>query len=384
MLTPESCRVRQERFIKRLDEEGIPAAVISSPRDIYYLTGILPEMWWFPYPNVLFLGPGLRSWLATGLAGAQGAVDEVIHYPINTLFTFNPDNHRRICELLPEPAARTQNLARLGYQREALPVSIAHTIRQAASPRDVVPVDEILIDLQLRKDPDEIELIRGAVRATLAGYTRAQQLIEPGISELYLMTECQAAAQRYTGRVHFFGGDFQSGQFGGFARDRRIEKGELYIIDAWSDVGGYWCDMARTWSVGGEPTDLQASVYRHIAGILESVPQRVKPGGDTSEFWWELDALVREHPYLADIGMKDHGGHGIGLHVHEMPDLNRDRGGTFEVGSVFTCEPAAYSRELNAGVRLESVFAITPSGVEVLEPYPLSIIQDPCCPIRAG
>jgi Xaa-Pro dipeptidase len=381
MLSLDGCRRRQERFNARLEQEGIAAAVISSPRDIYYLTGILPEMWWYPYPNLLFLGPGQRTWLVTGLGGAQGVVDEILPYPINMLFTFNPDNHRRMRELVREPMGRTQNLPRLGYQREALPLAVAAVVRESGTPRETVEVDEILADLQLRKDPDEIELIRGAVRATLAGYSRAQQLIEPGANELELMTECQAAAQRHTGRVHFYGGDFQSGRFGGFARDRRIEQGELYIIDAWSDVGGYWCDMARTWSVGGDPTDLQASVYEHIAGMLNSVPQRVKPGGDTSAFWRELDAMAREHPHLADVGMKDHGGHGIGLRVHEMPDLNRDRGGTFEVGNVFTCEPAGYSEELRAGVRLENVFVVTESGAEVLVEYPLSVIPDRSCPV---
>src|SRR5207253_44092 len=83
MLTLDGCRARQERFLKRLEAAGIPAALISDPRDIYYLTGLLPENKVYAYPNLLFLGPGLRSWLATGLAEGEAAVDEKLPYEIN-------------------------------------------------------------------------------------------------------------------------------------------------------------------------------------------------------------------------------------------------------------------------------------------------------------
>ena len=72
--------------------------------------------------------------------------------------------------------------------------------------------------------------------------------------------------------------------------------------------------------------------------------------------------------------MIHHGGHGVGSRVHEMPDLNRDREGIFEVGNVFSCEPGAYSDELGYGVRLENTFLIAESGVENLSEYPTNLI----------
>lgn len=379
MLTPEGCRIRQERFLTRLEEAGIGGALISASRDIYYLTGVLPERP-FSFPNLLFLGPGLRSWLVTGLpegATENVVADEVAHYPLDTLYTLNPDHHRRLAERMRDFAARTPGLGRVGYQREALPHSLAVAFVRAASPREWAEVDEILQDLQLRKDADEVACIRRAVHATLAGYTRAQQVIRPGVTELAVMTECQAAAQRYSGQVHFYNGDFQCGTFGGFARPRPIESGELYIIDSWSDVDGYWSDLSRTWVVGGSPADLQLSIYEHLAGVLQAVPGMARVGRSTTEFWHELDARIREHPAMADRGLVHHGGHGNGLRVHEGPDLNRDRGGVFEVGNTFTCEPGFYSDELRQGIRIENDFYLSPEGVVNLSEYPLSIIADP-------
>lgn len=376
MLTLDGCRARQTRFLARLEASGIPAAVITAPRDIYYLTGLLPESK-YHYPSLLFLGPGLASWLATGLDGGQGAVHEVIRYSINVLFTLNPDNHRRLCELIREPLARNRNLARLGFQRESLPHCLARVIESEAAPQEWVEIDEELQDQQLRKDPDEVSCIRRAVAATQAGYACAQELIRPGVSELEVMTECQAAAQRHSGEPHYYFGDFRANAVGGPARDRKIERGELYIIDAWSDIDGYWCDMSRTWSVGDQPTDLQASVFEHLSGVLRAVPEMARPGRCTMEFWRELDARIREHPHMAEAGLVHHGGHGIGLRVHEGPDLNRDRGGVFEVGNVVTCEPGFYSDALRRGVRVENNFLVTETGAELLSDFPLSLLPEP-------
>lgn len=381
MLTPEGCRVRQERFLSRLEQVQIEAALISAPRDIYYLTGVLPEFH-LPYPSLLFLGPGLASWLATGLDEARAAtavVDEAVTYPIGMYATVNPDNHRRLGEAIRDLAARTPHLLRVGFQREGTPFSLTSAFDRAAFPRRWEEVDEILQELQLRKDPDEVACIQRAVHANLAGYTRAQQVIHPGITELEVMTECHAAVLRHSGQVHFYNGDFQCGEMGGYARSRAIEAGELYIIDAWVDLGGYWSDMSRTWIVGEPATDLQLSVYEHLAGVLSAVPEMARVGRSTMEFWQELDARIREHPHMAAGGLPHHGGHGIGLRAHEGPDLNRDRGGVFEVGNVFTCEPGFYSDALRQGVRLENNFYLSPDGVVNLSDTPLSLTPDHEC-----
>ena len=126
--------------------------------------------------------------------------------------------------------------------------------------------------------------------------------------------------------------------------------------------------------MGREPTDLQASVFGHLAGVLADVPEMVKPGASAVEFWHRLDARIREHPHCSQEGLIHHSGHGVGLRPHEAPDLNRDREGLFEVGDVFSCEPGAYSEELRVGIRLENTFLLTEDGVENLSEYPVEIL----------
>ena len=56
-----------------------------------------------------------------------------------------------------------------------------------------------------------------------------------------------------------------------------------------------------------------------------------------------------------------------------MPDLNRARGGTLEVGNVVSVEPGAYIPEARLGVRLENMYLITAEGCENLSEYPMEL-----------
>lgn len=374
MLTIDGCRERQERFAKKLSRSNFDAALISHPRDIYYFTGLWVENKIFELPSLLLLSPGNPSWLATHVAEGPAAVDERESYPPGILSTMNPDNHRRLGRIVSSLGHKLRGkFSRVGFQTEG---GNKHTLDAfvSACGAEAAPIDELVIDQQLRKDPDEIECIRLAQRANLAAYAVACQIIEPGISELEVLAECYRAAITTTGKPHFFNGDFRSGERGGPARDRRIEAGEIYIIDAWSEVDGYWSDLSRAWIVGGEPTKLQRSVYDHLAAVLHDVPRMVVAGSSARQFWKTLDARLREHPHLADRGLAHHGGHGVGLRAHEGPDINSDRDGLFEVGNTFTVEPGAYSAELRAGIRLENNFLLTETGVELLSDFPLDFL----------
>ena len=169
-------------------------------------------------------------------------------------------------------------------------------------------------------------------------------------------------------------GDYRCGVLNGPARHRAIEDGELYIVDAWTYHQGYWSDLSRTFAVGSTVTDFQQSIFDHIASVQRQVAGLLVPGKDGREVFQELDALIREHPALADTGLQHHGGHGVGVHVHGLPDLNRERGGTLRPGNVVSVEPAGYHPEARYGARLENTYCIREDGVELLSDYPMELL----------
>jgi Xaa-Pro dipeptidase len=375
MLTKDGSLARQDRFREKLEEQGVDAAVITDRREIYYLTGLLlcdyPN---FPFPAMLYVETSGALWLAAHTMDGDAAVDDRVSYPPNVLYTMNPDPMALLNEVVGKKLGDLKPVIRIGYQEEAMSKLLADTVDRAVSPDEWVSVDNLIADLQRIKDQDEIGLLRTAAKAGLAAYTAAQKVIAPGVNELEVLSAGQLAARDAVGENIFHGGDYQCAQLGGWARDKTIEAGQLYIIDAHTAYHGYWSDLCRTWSIDGNPTDLQIQVFDQIKGILEDVPNVVKPGGKGTELFAMIDARIRELPGFEDVGLIHHAGHAVGIRPHEMPDLNRDREGIFEAGNVFSCEPGAYSDALNCGLRLENTFYITEDGVENLSEYPLEII----------
>jgi Xaa-Pro aminopeptidase len=215
-------------------------------------------------------------------------------------------------------------------------------------------------------------LLCESIACTLAAYDAVRAAIAPGANEVAVLAAGHRAANLRAGEQVFHSGDYRCGVFGGPARDREARAGELYIVDAWTTYRGYWSDLCRTFAVS-EPTPLQIEVFDHMAGILAEVPDKLKPGARGTELWRWIDRRIREHPHLREAGFTHHAGHGVGIRGHEPPDLNRDREGILAPGNVVSCEPGAYTPELNGGIRLENTFLITESGCELLSDYPVAL-----------
>jgi Xaa-Pro aminopeptidase len=368
MLTQDGCRMRQERFVEMLERNDLDGALISDPREIYWLTGLLLER----FPALLYTETEGLSWLVAHTMEGEALVNTREAYEPALMATMNPDPMCQLAYAVARKAAGVRPVHKLGWQAESLPKLLADTVASAAPPDEWVTIDEQIAELEARKESDEIELMREAIGCSLAAYDADRLAIAPGVNELAVLEAGHAAATLHAGETVFHSGDYQAGQIGGLARDRLVQAGELYVIDAWTVYKGYWSDLCRTFAVG-EPSSLQREVYEHIAAIHADVPGMLEPGRKGTELWRWIDDRLREHPHLREHGLIHHAGHGVGLRAHEAPDLNRDREGVLGIGNVVCVEPGAYSAELNGGVRLENTYWLTEEGPVLLSDYPMSL-----------
>jgi Xaa-Pro aminopeptidase len=362
-LSQAGCFNRRIRLLDQLVRERIDLAVISDPRDIYYFTGVLVPA---DLPGILLLSADGQAVAVSPEGFEFDALERLFSYEWNHRGTRHPDILKRAAAALSQAAAM-MHATTCGVQwwdlRSELKAAIDSRMLKGAK-----TLDEVIAVLQRRKDPDEVELIRASVRANLGAYDAARRAIRPGASELDVLAAGYRGAMEVAGEKLFHDGDYQCGQYNGPARNRPIETGELYIIDAWTCCRGYWSDMSRTFAVGRQPTDVQRQLYDHIRRVQLEVGRLLKPGVDGRQIYQAMDELIRQHPRLADQGLIHHGGHAIGLRIHEMPDVNLDRGGVFEPGNVICLEPGGYFDEARFGVRLENMYLITESGREDLCP----------------
>jgi len=370
MLTEAGSLERQRRLRELLAAQRLDAVVLTDYRDIYYFTGTLPPQ---RYPVCMLMRTDGGSWLVATTDKHVGCVDECLTYEWNKLGTLNFDPLEQVVGVVGQRAAGESRVSRLGWQAEAVPGMLVNTLDRFLGPDEWVAIDAPLRDMQSRKDADEVDVIRTAIKANLGAYDAVREAIAPGVCELDVLAAGFRGAMSTAGEKVFHDGDYQSGVPGGPARNRRIEAGEIYIVDAWTVYRGYWSDLCRAFLVGDQPTDLQQSIFDHIASLQRWAGEMLKPGLKGTQLWKAMDERVREHPALADVGLPHHAGHGTGLRAHTEPDLNRDREGILEPGNVVSVEPGAYIPEARGGVRLENTYLITETGAELLSDYPMEL-----------
>lgn len=359
-LTEVGCSERRRRFVELLATMQLDGAVITDARDCYYFTGALaPD----DLPIALVVDRNGR-WRCLGPAEFDfSACDETYTYEWNTRGTRNPDPVYCLTAAARKANLRTSG-RRIGIHSQSLLAQVAEKLLNGT--HDLVPFDDALALMQQRKDADEVDVIRGCVRANLAAYEAVAAAIAPGVNELDVLAAGRRGAILGAGEKVFHDGDYQSGSYNGPARDRKIERGELYIVDAWTRYHGYWTDMSRTFMVGAQPTDTQRALFDHIRGIQRALPSILRPGIDGRELYRNVDEMIRAHAPLAAEGLIHHAGHAIGLRIHEMPDLNPDRGGVLQPGNIICVEPGGYFAAARQGVRLENMYLITDDGCEDL------------------
>jgi len=408
---------RRARLIERLG--GAPAVIPSArivtrsadtefafrqDSDFFYLTGfdepdavlvIAPA-----HPRehvVLFLRPRDRTseiWNGSRL-GVQSAPE---HLGVDAAFSID-ELAKRLPEYLVGARALYYELGRDERfdrtVREALQEAHVRARRKGRVPTAIVEPGELLHEMRLRKEPAEIEAMRGAAAATAQGHLAGMRATRPGAAEYEIKAAIEFEYYRRGGEPAYpsivAAGDNATILHYTAVR-APLRDGELLLVDSGCELDLYACDVTRTWPVNGRFSAEQRAIYEIVLAAQESGIEQVRSGRSIRAFH---DACVRTITEgLIDIGLLSgsaeeniekerfrdyymHGsGHWIGLDVHDVGRYrdDADEHRLFEPGMVTTVEPGIYvHRDLECderfkgiGVRIEDDVLVTATGNEVL------------------
>ncbi|MFP5487266.1 MAG: M24 family metallopeptidase, partial [Acidimicrobiia bacterium] len=146
---------------------------------------------------------------------------------------------------------------------------------------------------------------------------------------------------------------------------RRIEPGDLVVVDFGALVDGYHSDMTRTIPVGGVGAldDTQRRMLEVVTAAQAAGVAAVAAGAPVAG----VDAACRA--VIDDAGWGEafvHGtGHGVGLDIHEAPGVNGTSTASLAAGQVVTVEPGVYLPG-HGGVRVEDTVVVTSDGCHPL------------------
>jgi Xaa-Pro aminopeptidase len=410
---------RRKRFIEKIGADALavlpsaPVAIRSNDvefpyrqdSDFYYLSA-------FPEPeSVAVIAPGHKdgefalfvrprdrereTWTGRR-AGIEGAV---VDYGADKAYTID-----ELDRVLPD---YLQDYARVFYPLGTnhsmtdrflamLRASFARRPVAGEGPAAMVDPRQILHEMRLFKTPDEIETMRSAAAISNEAHRRAMREAKPGMMEWqvealvdYVFRSNGATGPSYPSIIasgpnatvlHYT------------TNDRRIENGEMVLIDAGCEYDYYASDVTRTFPAGARFSLLQREAYEIVLDAQLKAIATVKPGVTVEQVHdaavkvlvegmrslgllkGESEEIIKAASYRRYYMHRT--SHWLGMDVHDVGNYRvSGKSRTLEPGMVLTVEPGIYvapddeeaSDKLRGiGIRIEDDVLVTPDGRDVI------------------
>jgi Xaa-Pro aminopeptidase len=231
-------------------------------------------------------------------------------------------------------------------------------VQDITAPRRSLPTGDLMAKLRMCKSEAELEALARAAeignRAMLAGADACLA----GVTEREV-SEAIASAFRMHGADEVTFTIVGSGPNGAFPHhefsDRRLEQGDMIVLDIGSTLNGYHSDLTRMVHLG-EPTSQEREVFE----VVLEANRRGRGAAVAGALARDVDFAARQVIDQAGYGPNfvHRTGHGLGLEVHEPPWITSESETVLEPGMVFSIEPGVYLPG-EFGVRVEDIVAVT-------------------------
>jgi len=222
------------------------------------------------------------------------------------------------------------------------------------------------------KSPTELRKISASQRLNEQIFRTTKKWLKTGVTELEIAQKIQIEILRKNGQKSFdpivaFGKNTSTPHH--TPTKRKLKKGDLILIDMGVTLNNYASDMTRMLFTKS-PTKEQEKTYNLVLAAQENAIKALKPG-ITGE---RIDKIARQT--FQKAGHKEdflHSlGHGLGLEVHELPNLAPKSKTRLKPGMVVTIEPGLYFPN-KFGIRIEDLLVITAKGARNLTKTPKTI-----------
>jgi Xaa-Pro dipeptidase len=243
-----------------------------------------------------------------------------------------------------------------------------------ANNADFPDASEALVQLRLRKDKAEVDAMRRAVKIAQDALEAVIPLIKIGMTERELSGELVIQLLRHGSDPELpFSPIVSSGPNSSNPHaspsDRKLQAGDMLVVDWGATYNHYISDLTRTFAVGEVDAECQ-KIHKIVQEANAAGRAAGKPGTPCAA----VDIAAREVIEKAGYGkyFTHRTGHGIGMEAHEDPYMRGDNQQLLEVGMAYTVEPGIYLPNRN-GVRVEDNMVVTETGAESLSDMPREI-----------
>ena len=351
---------RLPRLRERVAEAGCGAVLLTDLVNVRYITG-------FTGSAALVLDTGDELLFVTdGRYGEQSTQElSAAGVPARVEVGATMTRQREIV------AGAAAGVGRLGLEASSVTWAQQRSFAGEWFPdAELIPTEGLVEALRERKDEGEIARMAEAARIADEALAATLPILADGPSERDVALHLDFEMRRRGADGPSFETIVAAGPNGAKPHHRpsgrRIEEGDLVVLDFGALVDGYHSDMTRTLMVG----HLDETKRRMFDVVRQSQAAGVAAlrAGITAA---DVDGVCRA--VIAEAGWGEafvHGtGHGVGLDIHEEPRVSTVSTATLVSGHVVTVEPGVYLPE-HGGVRIEDTVVVTDDGCRPLTNAP--------------
>ena len=271
---------------------------------------------------------------------------------------------KRVSETIV-PYLKGKNIENIYLETERLTVAELNSLKKAFDFCKVEAkeeVDEIINKLRAVKTEKEIEYIKKAQQIAEDAFEHILKFIKIGVTEKEVALELDFYMLSHGAEAVSFETIAVSGKNSsmphGVPTDKKIENGDFITMDFGAVYNGYHSDMTRTVIIG-KPTEKQKEIYETVLNAQKAALAVLKNGVTGFDADKAARDIIDAKGYKEYFG---HGtGHGVGIEIHESPNLSPYSKATLETGNIVTVEPGIYIPD-EFGVRIEDMALITEDG----------------------
>lgn len=354
--------MRREKLIQLMNEQGIDAVAVNAGPSMAYLTGLHFHLMERPVV-VVFTKDATPTIILPELEKAKLAH---LNYDVRC-FTYGEDPASWGQVFATALSELRLGKATIAVEPRQLRVLEYELLKKAIPDADYIDGSDLIASLRAAKSQDEIECMQKAVKIAEEALEATLPLIKIGVDEKEIATELFLQLMRHGSETSLpFSPIVAAGPNAANPHAtptaRKLQSGDLLIIDWGARYNGYASDLTRTFGLG-----VLGDTEKEIHNLVHMASRAGRQTGALGVSCEQVDRATREVIEGGGYGtfFTHRTGHGIGLECHEDPYIREGNNQKLELGMTYTVEPGIYLPGKN-GVRIEDDVVITSQGAKSL------------------
>lgn len=336
-------KTRIEKLRKAMLKKKLDSILVTDLKNVFYYSGYTGTS---AYLIITFD----NLYLITDFRYVTQCIEQC---PLFEIIDFKETDVNKLCE----------KFCATGF--ENLSISYNSYISFSKMFKNLIAIDNMILNFRAVKSADEIKSIKKAVEIADKAFSHILKFAKCGTTEIEIANEIDFFMKRNGASGGSFDTICASGERGAlphaFPTTKKLEYGDLVVLDFGCVYEGYCSDITRTFAVGDIDKE-KKKVYDTVLLAQKTALENVKKGVKGLDVH-NIAQNIIDKDYK---GMFGHAlGHSVGLDIHESPNLSPKNDKPLTCGNVVTVEPGIYIPDF-CGVRIEDIVYISKNGAKVL------------------